>query len=101
MSIKTGPGKSVPVEVIPKALSCQEYMRYITKSTEREVSCLAIGQRDVLHLLQDCDDPFYLMDIGRLVDLYNLWKNFFPRIKPHYGELCNKKRVMLYINNNT
>ena len=43
MSIKTGPGKSVPVEVIPKALSCQEYMRCITKSTDREVSYLIIG----------------------------------------------------------
>ena len=91
MSIKTGLGKCVPVKVIPKALSSQEYMRCMAKSTEREVSCLEISRIDVLYLLQDCDDPFYLMDIGRLIDLYNLWRNFFPRIKPHYGELRNNK----------
>ena len=39
-----------------------------------------------LPLSKDFDDPFYVMDVKKVADLYQLWRESLPSIKPYYGE---------------
>ncbi|XP_011405033.2 PREDICTED: ornithine decarboxylase-like [Amphimedon queenslandica] len=81
MSIKINPtnGKTVPLEVVPRGTSLHQFAFMKTKSTDRE----------------DYDDPFYVMDVKRLADLYQLWRESLPSIKPYYAVKCNEDPVLL------
>lgn len=32
------------------------------------------------------EDPFYVMDLGEVVQRYNSWIELMPRVKPFYGK---------------
>lgn len=32
------------------------------------------------------EDPFYVMDVGQVVQRYNAWIEAMPKVKPFYGE---------------
>uniref|UniRef100_A0A1X7UHV9 Orn/DAP/Arg decarboxylase 2 N-terminal domain-containing protein n=1 Tax=Amphimedon queenslandica TaxID=400682 RepID=A0A1X7UHV9_AMPQE len=62
--------KTVPLEVIPHSTSLHQFAFIKANSTDSD---------------EDYDDPFYLMDVKRLADRYQLWRDTLPSIKPYYG----------------
>ena len=41
------------------------------------------------------DDPFYLVDMGRLMDLYRKWVEVLPAVKPFYAIKSNPDPALL------
>ena len=41
------------------------------------------------------DDPFYLVDMGRLMDLYQKWVEVLPAVKPFYAIKSNPDPALL------
>lgn len=35
--------------------------------------------------MQECDDSFFVCDLGDVVQKYKLWTDLLPRVKPFYG----------------
>ena len=44
---------------------------------------------------QDREDPFYLVDLGRLLELHTLWKTALPGVHPFYAVKCNNDPALL------
>jgi len=38
---------------------------------------------------QASEDPFYIVNLQKIVDKYVTWKNLLPRVKPFYAVKCN------------
>ncbi|XP_019854105.1 PREDICTED: antizyme inhibitor 2-like isoform X1 [Amphimedon queenslandica] len=72
--------KTVPLEVIPHSTSLHQFAFIKANSTDSD---------------EDYDDPFYLMDVKRLADRYQLWRDTLPSIKPYYAVKCNEDPVLL------
>ena len=45
--------------------------------------------------MQDKEDPFYVVDVGRLLDLHCEWQATLPSVKPFYAVKCNDDPVLL------
>ncbi|VVD03515.1 unnamed protein product [Leptidea sinapis] len=43
----------------------------------------------------DQEDPFYVMDLGVVVDRYQHWKEMMPRVEPFYAVKCNDDRILV------
>ena len=41
------------------------------------------------------EQPFYIIDIGEIIKLYEKWITSFPNIKPYYAVKCNPNPVLL------
>jgi ornithine decarboxylase len=41
------------------------------------------------------EQPFYIIDIGEIIKLYEKWVTIFPNIKPYYAVKCNPNPVLL------
>jgi ornithine decarboxylase len=41
------------------------------------------------------EQPFYIIDIGEIIKLYEKWISIFPNIKPYYAVKCNPNPVLL------
>ena len=41
------------------------------------------------------EQPFYIIDIGEIIKLYEKWITIFPNIKPYYAVKCNPNPVLL------
>jgi ornithine decarboxylase len=46
-------------------------------------------------LHENNDEPFFLLDISRVVQKYVQWENLLPRVEPHYAVKCNSDLVIL------
>ncbi|XP_076804887.1 ornithine decarboxylase-like [Clavelina lepadiformis] len=44
---------------------------------------------------ENCDDAFFICDLGDVVNKHNRWLHEFPRIHPHYAIKCNPDPTML------
>jgi len=47
------------------------------------------------HFVQEIDDPFYLIDVGRLIDLYHNWVKVLPTVQPYYAIKANPDPALL------
>lgn len=45
--------------------------------------------------LQDKEDPFYMVDLGRLLLLHDKWEECLPSVHPFYAVKCNNDPVLL------
>ena len=45
--------------------------------------------------LQDVDDPYLVMDLGRILELYDLWNTSLPQVKIFYAVKCNYDLILL------
>jgi ornithine decarboxylase len=45
------------------------------------------------------EQPFYIIDIGEIIKLYEKWITSFPNIKPYYAVKCNPNPVLLDVLN--
>ena len=45
--------------------------------------------------MQDQDDPFYVCDLGLLIDLYDRWTSAMCGIQPFYAVKCNNDPALL------
>jgi ornithine decarboxylase len=43
----------------------------------------------------ESDEPFYLIDLGEIIRLYNNWINLMPNIKPFYAIKCNPNLAII------
>jgi ornithine decarboxylase len=43
------------------------------------------------------EQPFYIIDLGEIIKLYEKWLNCFPNIKPYYAVKCNPNPVILEV----
>jgi len=50
---------------------------------------------DFIPLHDEDDQPFYLMDVQRIVEKYEQWVRLLPRAEPHYAVKCNSDMVVL------
>jgi ornithine decarboxylase len=50
---------------------------------------------DYIPLHEEEDEPFYLMDIARIVEKYDQWVKLLPRVEPFYAVKCNSDMVVL------
>ena len=46
-------------------------------------------------IFQDYQDSFFVADVDRLMDLYDVWKAMLPKIHPFYAVKCNPEPVLL------
>jgi ornithine decarboxylase len=46
-------------------------------------------------LHDDEDEPFFLMDVARIVQKYDQWMKLLPNVEPHYAVKCNSDLVVL------
>ncbi len=46
-------------------------------------------------LLQDCDDSFYVVNLGRILELHRDWVTALPTITPFYAVKCNNDPALL------
>ena len=44
---------------------------------------------------QDKEDPFYMVDVGRLLLLHERWEESLPSVHPFYAVKCNNDPVLL------
>ena len=44
---------------------------------------------------QDHEDPFYVVDLGRLLELYRGWREALPTVSPFYAVKCNDDPALL------
>lgn len=56
--------------------------------------------KTVLDVLQTAikdgfEDPFYVVDLGDIVNKYKIWKELLPRVHPYYAVKCNDCPVVL------
>ena len=47
--------------------------------------------------LQDKEDPFYMVDLGRLLLLHDTWQQSLPGVQPFYAVKCNNDPTLLQI----
>jgi ornithine decarboxylase len=43
------------------------------------------------------EQPFYIIDIGEIINAYDKWITCFPNIKPYYAVKCNPNPVILHV----
>ena len=46
-------------------------------------------------MTKDREDPFYLVDLGHLLELHTLWKTALPGVHPFYAVKCNNDPALL------
>ncbi len=44
---------------------------------------------------QDIDDPFYVVDLGRVIELHQNWVAALPTVTPFYAVKCNNDLALL------
>ncbi|XP_071118553.1 ornithine decarboxylase-like [Haliotis cracherodii] len=44
-----------------------------------------------------CDDAFYIVDLGDLVNNYQRWRRLMPRVTPFYAVKCNADPIFLRV----
>jgi diaminopimelate decarboxylase len=42
-------------------------------------------------------DPFYVMNLGTVIDRFELWRRTLPRVQPYYAVKCNGNAVLLRV----
>ena len=45
--------------------------------------------------MQDVEDPFYVVDLGRIFELHTEWTRALPGVCPFYAVKCNGDRGLL------
>lgn len=45
--------------------------------------------------VQDVEDPFYVVDLGRVVELHTEWVRALPSVGPFYAVKCNEDPALL------
>ncbi len=48
-----------------------------------------------IHHVQDCDDPFHVVDLGQVLELHRDWMTALPTITPFYAVKCNNDPALL------
>ena len=77
------------------------YVTSIISFTEVYIQKLQTTISSPLHFLlcvcfiQDAEDPFYVVDLGRLIDLHHDWVSALPTVRPFYAVKCNEDPVLL------
>lgn len=59
-----------------------------------------VDVRQIIHDIADCkyqDEPFFVCDLGNVVEKYRIWMEKMPRIKPYYAVKCNDSEVILQL----
>jgi ornithine decarboxylase len=79
MSLTLKSGDRVPVATVVTGTTLGAQVQSQVASTGRE----------------DREDPFYLVDLGRLVELHQLWSAALPGVHPFYAVKCNNDPVLL------
>jgi diaminopimelate decarboxylase len=47
------------------------------------------------NIIDQSKEPFYIIDLGNLVELYELWMKHLPNIQPYYAVKCNPNKVII------
>ncbi|CAI8024741.1 Ornithine decarboxylase [Geodia barretti] len=79
MSLALKSGDRVPVVTVATGTTLGAQVQSQVSSTGRE----------------DREDPFYLVDLGRLVELHQLWSAALPGVHPFYAVKCNNDPVLM------
>ena len=45
--------------------------------------------------MQDVEDPFYVVDLGRVVELHTEWTRALPSVRHFYAVKCNEDPALL------
>ena len=45
--------------------------------------------------MQDGEDPFFVVDLGRLIELHRDWVAALPSVTPFYAVKCNEDPALL------
>jgi len=59
---------------------------------------IVIGCHHTPHIhahTQDREDPFYVVDLGRLLELHEGWTEALPAVQPFYAVKCNNDPALL------
>jgi len=46
-------------------------------------------------LTQDREDAFFVVDLGRVLHMHNMWRAALPNIQPFYAMKCNDDLMLL------
>lgn len=44
---------------------------------------------------QDIEDPFNMINVGRLIELYDLFTESLPKVKPYYAVKANSEHIIV------
>lgn len=67
------------VDVIPSHFTTKEILQEKVSITDR----------------RDKEDPFYIVNLGRLIHLHKRWYDLLPTVKPFYAVKCNDDPLLL------
>ncbi|KAK8385278.1 hypothetical protein O3P69_012246 [Scylla paramamosain] len=74
-----------------------------TKCTFFAESARILNEETVMDVIREKteeleqEDPFYILDVGDIVEKVKLWKMKLPRVKPFYAVKCNNHPTVLKI----
>ncbi|KAG9442835.1 hypothetical protein H6P81_018689 [Aristolochia fimbriata] len=66
-----------------------------SRSKEEEEGVMGLIQSIVKKQPEGQQDPFYVMDIGAVVALWEKWASSLPRVRPFYAVKCNPEPAIL------
>eukprot|EP00158_Paraphelidium_tribonemae_P008622 Partr_v1_DN28630_c2_g1_i4_m50071 putative ornithine decarboxylase len=89
----SGHHTSIP-ELLSHVADVQTSLALTSDLQESSVSTI-MQQRIDDRSAPDCEDAFFVADIGELVSQYVRWKKNLPRIEPFYAIKCNTDPVVL------
>ncbi|KAI1717446.1 pyridoxal-dependent decarboxylase, pyridoxal binding domain-containing protein [Ditylenchus destructor] len=88
---------NVRTEIYSKRAVTVFSQEYINQAEERAISQAVQFARQIAALknVQTYSEPYYVMDMGRVVELMSQWKTCLPRVLPFYSISCNDDGVLL------
>lgn len=97
-NLKIGNRFSVSVETIRGGITLPQYIQ--SKIDHGEVSAHVcyfsfFSFNTSSCMLQDIEEPFYVVDLGQLVKLHAEWERALPRVRPFYAVKCNEDPALL------
>ena len=88
-------GGSVALATVSKGTTLQSLITSKITSLGREVRKITVDSLVPFLWLQDKEDPFYAVDLGRLLDLHDIWRECLANVQPYYAVKCNSDPALL------
>ncbi|XP_022182457.1 uncharacterized protein LOC111042220 [Myzus persicae] len=72
---------------------CVTLMQYFNSHVSKHL--LYVNEKRFKLYRKDISDPFYIFDVGDLVNEAIIWQQTLPRVKPFYAVKCNDNSFVL------
>lgn len=75
-----------------KSAAC---VKHVEKSFTYTVSIDQMAETFILENF--LDEPFYIVDLAKLVEKYQVWKKYLPKVQPFYAVKANSDLMLVKV----